>query len=227
MTTRPPSARCVFLGNWRRHASANSTSHLTNLGSSLKMKSRFVLSFLNAHKTPLYPGGIKGLPATVAPRSVRTSQLVHLNVTAAKRTAFLQATIYGNGEGVGPLRLIIILHCYVESARYAVVSASAAKTGGIAGDNESAERHTMHLCAAGVVHILQVTMDRSIARLSLHDEAKVRNASANIDGATARHPADGRPRRQHYSGDLRDEGIGWSPAVISLERARSNGEVRW
>ena len=41
----------------------------------------------------------------------------------------------------------------------------------------------MYLRTARLVPILQATVDRSVARLLLHAEAKVRSASADIDGA--------------------------------------------
>src|SRR5947208_3321652 len=111
--------------------------------------------------------------------------LADINIAALEGTAFGRATINGDDEGVGALRLVIALHRDVESAWGAVIGTGATECGRVAADGKPCERHAMYLGTACVVLILKVSVDRSIVRLLLHVEAKVRSASANIDGATA------------------------------------------
>jgi hypothetical protein len=149
---------------------------------------------------------------------------VDLNIAATKSTAFRRTTINRNDEGVGPRRLIIILHRHVENARRTVVGTRATECGCIAGNRKGSEHHAMYLCTARVVHILQVAVYRVICRLSLHYEAEVPNASANIDGATAGHLAHCGRRGHHDSYDLRHDDV--SAALIgSLERDRGRREI--
>jgi hypothetical protein len=94
----------------------------------------------------------------------------------------------------------------------------------LSADREGRERHAVHVCPAGMVDVLQVTVDRRARRVALYVEAEGADAAREADGAAPGDLACGLRRRNDRLGQLEDVGVGHS-AVRGLEGAGRGREV--
>src|SRR5215831_12767599 len=147
-------------------------------------------------RLPSRPGHLYTHGPHWLPGPSRSPLLMDLNVAAAQRPP-LWWSIDDNGEGIVGARLAVIRHMHREGAGRSVVRAGPPKGGHVARDRERGEQHAVHLGAAGVVHVLQIAVDRPIGRLALHDEAEAGEAPTDSNGPPAGDLAHGGGWWQH------------------------------